>query len=135
MAAESGRKRRIKSKNWTEEETETLMEAYGARKAILEGLLGANLNFHEQKRAWEAVVEAVNAVGNEQRTAEQIKKRWENLVTAARTRSHHGMGAGEGNQIVCSFFQHRSNMYVPSLRFRWPVNHCRVAACLNNVYL
>ena len=60
------------------------MEAYGARKAILEGRLGANLTFHERKRAWEAVVEAVNAEGNEQRTAKQIKKRWENLVTAAR---------------------------------------------------
>ena len=72
------------SKNWTEAGTETLMEAYGARKAILEGRLGADLTFHAKKRAWKAVVEAVNAVGNEQRTGEQIKKRWKNLVTAAR---------------------------------------------------
>ena len=74
MASESGLKKKIKSKNWTEEETETLMEAYGARRAILEGRLGANLTFHEKKRAWEAVVEAVNAVGHQQRTAEQVKK-------------------------------------------------------------
>ena len=84
MASESGLKKKVKSKNWTEEETETLMEAHGARRAVLEGRLGANLTFHEKKRAWEAVVEAVNAVGHQQRTAEQVKKRWENLVTAAR---------------------------------------------------
>ena len=41
MASESGLKKKIKSKNWTEEETETLLEAYGAKKAILEGRFGA----------------------------------------------------------------------------------------------
>ena len=59
-------------------------EASGTRMAILERRLGANLNFYEKKQAWEAIVEAVIALGNEQRPAEQIKKRRKNLLTSAR---------------------------------------------------
>ena len=70
------------TKKWTEEETDTLVEAHGTRKAVLERRLGA-LHLQERKRACEAVVDAV---GNDKRFIE---------FRQLGPQNHYGMGTGE----------------------------------------
>ncbi|XP_062242744.1 nuclear apoptosis-inducing factor 1-like [Platichthys flesus] len=75
------------------------------RKHMLFGTLSTGINAKQKTNEWERVCEAVNAVGSQQRTHSEIKKKWSDLKVEVKRRvSAHrrsvtatggGMGVGE----------------------------------------
>ena len=72
------------------------------RKHMLFGTLSTGINAKQKRSEWECVCEAVNAVGSQQRTHSEIKKKWSDLKVevkrrvSAHRRSVTATGGGTG---------------------------------------
>jgi hypothetical protein len=73
---------RVKKRNFTESELEILLHEVEMRKHMLFGTLSTGINAKQKRNEWERVCEAVNAVGSQQRTHSEIKKKWSDLKVA-----------------------------------------------------
>uniref|UniRef100_A0A8C5CWD2 Myb/SANT-like DNA-binding domain-containing protein n=1 Tax=Gadus morhua TaxID=8049 RepID=A0A8C5CWD2_GADMO len=100
-----GTMNRVKKRNFTESELAILLHEVEMRKHMLFGTLSTGINAKQKRNEWERVCEAVNAVGFQQRTNSEIKKKWSDLkvevkqrVSAHRrsvTETGGGTGVGE----------------------------------------
>uniref|UniRef100_A0A8C5AEI9 Myb/SANT-like DNA-binding domain-containing protein n=1 Tax=Gadus morhua TaxID=8049 RepID=A0A8C5AEI9_GADMO len=94
---------RGKKRNFTESELEILLHEVEMRKHMLFGTLSTGINAKQKRSEWERVCEAVNAVGSQQRTHSEIKKKWSDLKVEVKRRAHRrsvtatggGTGVGE----------------------------------------
>ncbi|KAK0152986.1 t-SNARE domain-containing protein 1 [Merluccius polli] len=75
-----------KKRNVTESELEIVVNDVEPRREILFGTLSAGINMKRKRNEWERVCEAVNAVGSEQRTHIQVKKKWSDLKVEVKRR-------------------------------------------------
>uniref|UniRef100_A0A8C5CRZ1 Myb/SANT-like DNA-binding domain-containing protein n=1 Tax=Gadus morhua TaxID=8049 RepID=A0A8C5CRZ1_GADMO len=93
---------RGKKRNFTESELEILLHEVEMRKHMLFGTLSTGMNAKQKRSEWERVCEAVNAVGSQQRTHSEIKKKWSDLKVevkrrvSAHRRSVTATGGGTG---------------------------------------
>uniref|UniRef100_A0A8C5C235 Myb/SANT-like DNA-binding domain-containing protein n=1 Tax=Gadus morhua TaxID=8049 RepID=A0A8C5C235_GADMO len=93
---------RGKKRNFTESELEILLHEVEMRKHMLFGTLSTGTNAKQKRSEWERVCEAVNAVGSQQRTHSEIKKKWSDLKVevkrrvSAHRRSVTATGGGTG---------------------------------------
>ena len=93
---------RVKKRNFTESELEILLHEVEMRKHMLFGTLSTGINAKQKTNEWERVCEAVNAVGSQQRTHSEIKKKWSDLKVevkrrvSAHRRSVTATGGGTG---------------------------------------
>ncbi|KAE8284740.1 Nuclear apoptosis-inducing factor 1 [Larimichthys crocea] len=100
---------RGKKRNFTESELEVLINEVETRREILFGTLSTGVNTKRKRREWEHVCEAVNAVGSEQRTESELKKKWSDLKmevkrrVSAHRRSMTATGGGSGVEELSSF--------------------------------
>ncbi|XP_052464014.1 nuclear apoptosis-inducing factor 1-like [Carassius gibelio] len=106
MAKASGKKRKF-----TESELEVLLSEVETRKHILFGTLSSGINNKRKKYEWESLAEAVNAVGSESRTVNELKKKWSDIKvdvkrrTAAHRQSVGRTGSGKGVDELTPFEQ------------------------------
>ena len=101
-----------KKRNFNESELEVLLNEVETRRAVLFGSLSSGINTKKKKFEWECVCEAVNAVGSEQRTPTEIKKKkWSDMKVevkrriAAHRRSITATGGGTGGEELTPFDQ------------------------------
>ncbi len=78
----TGRKR-----DFSECELEMLLNEVEAHKHILFGTLSSGINTKRKKSEWESVCEAVNAVGSEQLTSSELKKKWSDIKVEVKRRT------------------------------------------------
>ncbi|XP_067245457.1 nuclear apoptosis-inducing factor 1-like [Chanodichthys erythropterus] len=106
MAKASGKKR-----NFTESELEVLLSEVETRKNILFGTLSSGINNKRKKYEWESLADAVNAVGSESRTVNDLKKKWSDIKVDVkrRTAAHRPRvgrtGGGKGVDELTPFEQ------------------------------
>ncbi|KAL3112397.1 hypothetical protein niasHT_016947 [Heterodera trifolii] len=63
------------------QEDAALLEAYFARKKIIEGTFSSNLTTKDKKKAWEQIAAVTNAIdARSVRDVEQIKQRYKNML-------------------------------------------------------
>ncbi|KAJ3640494.1 hypothetical protein Zmor_017859 [Zophobas morio] len=96
---------KARGKNFTKTELLALVDAIEARRKFLFGpLQGPTLTQYHRDRAWEKVVEAVNAVAPVVRTTKDIKKKFKDLKTRTKQkanafkRSTKKTGGGENEE-------------------------------------
>ncbi|KAK0146661.1 t-SNARE domain-containing protein 1 [Merluccius polli] len=77
---------KVKKRNFTESELEIVVNEVETWREILFGTLSAGINMKRTRNEWERVCEAVNAVGSEQRTRTQVKKKWSDLKVEVKPR-------------------------------------------------
>lgn len=100
-----------KKRNFTECELETLLNEVEARKSVLFGFLSTGISAKSKRVEWDKVCLAVNAVGSQQRTAADLKKKWSDLKvevkrrTAAHRQSVATTGGGTGEHQLSPFEQ------------------------------
>ena len=75
-----------KKKNFTETELEVLLSEVEARKNVLFGTLSSGISSKRKRSGWENVCQAVNAVGSENRTQAEIKKKWSDIKVDVKQR-------------------------------------------------
>ncbi|KAL6473318.1 hypothetical protein MHYP_G00195060 [Metynnis hypsauchen] len=88
--------KRGKKRNFTECEVETLLNEVEVRKKCLfgalssgplsSGPLSSGITAKRKRSEWDSVCEAVNAVGSEQRTLAEIKKKWSDIKVDVKRR-------------------------------------------------
>ncbi|XP_017288266.1 nuclear apoptosis-inducing factor 1-like [Kryptolebias marmoratus] len=100
-----------KKRNFTDCELETLLSEVEARKKLLFGTLSSGVTAKCKRSEWDSVCEAVNAVGSEQRTPAELKKKWSDIKvdvkrrTAAHRQSVTKTGGGTGDDDITPFDQ------------------------------
>ena len=75
-----------KKKNFTETEMEVLLSEVETRKNVLFVTLSSDISRKRKRSGWESVCEAVNAVGSENRTQAEVKKRWSDIKVDVKRR-------------------------------------------------
>ena len=75
-----------KKKNFTETELEEVLSKVEARKNVLFGTLSSGIRSQRKKTGWESVCQAVNAVGSENRTQAEVKKKWSDIKVNVKRR-------------------------------------------------
>ena len=75
--------------NCTNNEILALIDAYGRRKSILQGIFKSTLSNRDKKVAWDVLAADVNAAPSSRRTPDELKKKWQKLNS-----KHPGMGGG-----------------------------------------
>ena len=89
-----------RSKNFSKQELEVLVEEVVSRQRILMGKLDNVVTADNKKRAWAKVAQSVSAVGETERDAIAIKKKWADVKSlvkkkaAERTRETRKTGGG-----------------------------------------
>ena len=86
-----------RSKNFSKQELEVLVEEGVSRRKILMGKLDNVFTADNKKREWAKVAQSVSAVGETERDAIAIKKKWadvKSLVKKKRTRETRKTGGG-----------------------------------------
>lgn len=76
-----------KKRNFSECEMETLLNEVDARKHILFGTPSSGIDSKCKKSEWESVCETVNAVGSEQHTPTELKKKWSDIKVKVKRRT------------------------------------------------
>ncbi|KAK7503393.1 hypothetical protein BaRGS_00005314 [Batillaria attramentaria] len=71
--------KRPKKPNFSDKETEVMMEEISVEAAVLMSALGTAVTNQKKQQIWANITEKVNAVGGNARTVEQVKKRWKDL--------------------------------------------------------
>ncbi|XP_016341425.1 nuclear apoptosis-inducing factor 1-like isoform X2 [Sinocyclocheilus anshuiensis] len=100
-----------KKRNFTESELEVLLSEVETRKNILFGTLSSGINNKRKKNEWDSLADAVNAVGSENRTVNELKKKWSDIKvevkrrTAAHRQSVGRTGSGTGVDELTPFEQ------------------------------
>ncbi|XP_039526127.1 myb-related transcription factor, partner of profilin-like [Pimephales promelas] len=100
-----------KKRNFTENELEVLLSEVETRKNVLFGTLSSGINNKRKKKEWESLSEAVNQVGSESRTVNELKKKWSDIKvevkrrTAAHRQSVGRTGGGTGADELTPFDQ------------------------------
>ncbi|XP_047445722.1 nuclear apoptosis-inducing factor 1-like [Mugil cephalus] len=79
-------KRIKKKKNFSPGEIETLLLNVSLRKKILFSSVRCGVSSPVKRQAWQDITRAVNAVGTEQRTVGEVKKKWSDMKTEAKKR-------------------------------------------------
>ena len=78
---------RKRSRNYTSSEIELLFELAGKKKKILNGRLSSNVTAQKKKTIWAEISREINGVnGQNDRTPAELKKKWQNMSTAARSK-------------------------------------------------
>ena len=78
-------------------------------KKVLFGTLSTGISSKRKRSEWDSVCEAVNAVGSEERTQPEIKKKWSDVKVdvkrrmAAHRQSVARTGGGEGAEAPTPF--------------------------------
>ncbi|XP_022296531.2 uncharacterized protein LOC111106235 [Crassostrea virginica] len=86
--------------NWTQSEINTLVDAVSDRISIIRGKFSPYLTTERKNRAWEEVMESVNACSSIKRDLKGIKKKWVDIQSqtrkkeAARRREQTKTGGG-----------------------------------------
>jgi hypothetical protein len=89
-----------RSKNFSKQELEVLVEEVVSRQRMLMGKLDNVVTADNKKRAWAKVAQSVSAVGETERDAIAIKKKWADVKSlvkkkaAERTRETRKTGGG-----------------------------------------
>lgn len=74
-----------KAQNFSEEEVRILVEMYVENKDVILGKFNSAAGAFGKKRIWNEILEAVNAVGANGRTLDQVKKKLKNLKQGTKT--------------------------------------------------
>ncbi|KAK0141104.1 Myb-related transcription factor, partner of profilin [Merluccius polli] len=91
--------RRVKKRNFTDTEIEVLVGEVETHQNILFGTLNAGVTNKRKNATWEKVTTAVNAVGSEERSLSEIKKKWFDIKIRAKkcvTAHRHEISATGG---------------------------------------
>ena len=94
-----------RSKNFSKQELELLVEEVVSRRKILMGKLDNVVTADNKKRAWAKVAQSVSAVGETERDAIAIKKKWEDVKSlvkkkaAERARETRKTGGGTSSPV------------------------------------
>lgn len=100
-----------KKRKFTECELEVLLSEVETRKNILFGTLSSGINDKRKKYEWESLADVVHAVGSENRTVNELKKKWSDIKvevkrrTAAHRQSVGRTGGGTGVDELTAFEQ------------------------------
>jgi len=65
---------------------EVLVSEVEARKNVLFGTLSSGISSKRKRSGWESVCKAVNAVGSENRTEVEVKKKWSDIKVDVKRR-------------------------------------------------
>ena len=76
-----------RSKNFSKQELEVLVEEVVSRQRILMGKLDNVVTADNKKRAWAKVAQSVSAVGETERDAIAIKKKWEDVKSLVKKKA------------------------------------------------
>lgn len=91
-----------KKTKFTECEIEVLLTEVETRKHVLFGSLKEGISNRIKKLQWQNIADAINKVGSETRTLDEVKKKWYDIKLdakkriAAYNRSAAGTGGGKG---------------------------------------
>ena len=77
--------KRDRKKNYSNDEIITLTNEYEKYQAILESKFTNTITNAKKKSAWEKITASINAVGNTYRDAEEVKRKWTNMRSNAKT--------------------------------------------------
>ena len=95
--------RRAKKRNFTDTEIEVLVGEVETHQNILFGTLDAGVTKKRKNATWEKVTTAVNAVGSEERSLSEIKKKMFDIKIRAKKRvtaHRHEISATGGGQAT-----------------------------------
>ena len=76
-----------RSKNFSKQELEVLVEEVVSRQRMLMGKLDNVVTADNKKRAWAKVAQSVSAVGETERDAIAIKKKWEDVKSLVKKKA------------------------------------------------
>jgi hypothetical protein len=71
--------------NWTDREKVVLLEEYEKRKIILKAKFSSSITSGDKNRAWQEIVNIVNAGNSVKRDIKEIQKKWDNICATAKT--------------------------------------------------
>ena len=74
-------KSKTRSKNFTLEETNSLVDLVQENRSKLFGSLSASLTFEEKTRVWEEIASKLSQLHGGLRTKDEITKKWANILT------------------------------------------------------
>lgn len=72
--------------NWTESEISLLVEQVEQKKEVLKGKFSPSLSATDKSEAWAVITDSINAIGGCGRTLKEVKKKWQDIQSAAKTR-------------------------------------------------
>ena len=81
-----------RSKNFSKQELELLVEEVVSRRKILMGKLDNVVTADNKKRAWAKVAQSVSAVGEMERDASAIQKKWADVKSLVKKKLLRGRG-------------------------------------------
>ncbi|KAK7492181.1 hypothetical protein BaRGS_00016655 [Batillaria attramentaria] len=70
---------RLKKPNFTEKETEVLLEEMQVEAAVIMSVFQNGVTNKKKQEAWAKITRCVNAVGGNARTVNQVRKKWKDL--------------------------------------------------------
>ena len=80
--------KKTRKTRFTQEENTVLVSEYGKYKNTIESKFSDTLNLNKKKVAWTKMTDAVNSVNpSVKRTADGIKKRWQDIKSATKTKA------------------------------------------------
>ncbi|XP_067670609.1 nuclear apoptosis-inducing factor 1-like [Haliotis asinina] len=71
--------------NWHKEECLLLAELVKERKTVIEGRFGPGVTSANRHEAWQKITDTLNANGHQQRSKEEVIKKWKNLKSAGKS--------------------------------------------------
>ncbi|XP_067684406.1 nuclear apoptosis-inducing factor 1-like [Haliotis asinina] len=71
--------------NWHKEECLLLAELVKERKTVIEGRFGPGVTSANRHEAWQKITDTLNANGRQQRSKEEVIKKWKNLKSAGKS--------------------------------------------------
>lgn len=96
MEAIPSKKGKAKKPNWTDIETDILLEEIMINHAKLVSKLQNSVTIAKKKAIWQSIVEKVNSVSSIQRDAEACKKRWRDIKHSYVARKNTARQTGGG---------------------------------------
>ena len=81
-----------RSKNFSKQELEVLVEEVVSRRKLLNGKLDSVVTADNKKRAWAKVAQSVSAVGEMERDASAIQKKWADVKSLVKKKLLRGRG-------------------------------------------
>ena len=106
VLAEAPRKK-ARKQNFSLTEIATLTEKVEENLAILQSKLTNSITNQKKNELWSKIAAAVNAVGTEKRTLNEVKEKWKNLHSSAKkefvgfTKKRKKTGGGPNLYQIC----------------------------------
>ena len=77
-----------RKKNFSTDETRVLREMWEKNRVYLSAAFSNNVTNAGKNRIWMKIADAINSLGHEERTVEEVRHKWKNMASSAKSTFH-----------------------------------------------